>query len=147
MKTRHWITQSRTALLALIFHLIAIISYIVADVLYGVKGFQENENIVLYVSIAFVVTVLIASAFFISMLLKSERKIFLYILFSLPYLAFSVLRLLDIFATPMDYIIELICFIAGGTFLLISIITISRFFHTKAKFPIEVELTEKEEEE
>ncbi len=142
MKTKHWIFQSRTALLALIFYLIAVVSYIVADLLYGLKGFQENEAVVLYVSIAFIVTVLIASVFFIFMLLKSERKIFLYTLFSLPFLAFNVFRLLDIFDSPMDYIIELICFIAGGVFLIISIITISRFFHTKPKFPIEVEPAE-----
>ena len=66
------------------------------------------------------------------MLLKSERKIFLYILFCLPVIVLTVIQLFDIFTAPMDYLLELIMFLTSSVSIVVFIITLAFYSRKKS---------------
>ena len=112
VKTR--LFSTKRGIFSFTFLFLSVVSFIIGEIFYGfIKG--ETE---LYVSIILIAVVCLSAVFLFYMLYKSERKIFLYLLFALPLVVFDAIRLVDIFTAHMDYIMELVIFIASAALFL-----------------------------
>ena len=113
--------------LSIIFLIFYTISYIIGELVFTLKIGGNT----IYYSIFFIVLVLICSVIIFFLLIKLEAKFFLYILFTLPVIVFCVLRFFDIFASPMDYIAEII--LIPASFLLAIAFIVTTLFISEEK--------------
>lgn len=127
MKNKNQLFNSAIGIFSFMFFVISVVSFISGELIFGIK---EGGRTV-YVSIFFISLVFASSIFVLIMLLKSERKIFLYILFCLPFIVLTVIRLFDIFTAPMDYLLELIMFLTSSVSIVVFIITL--VFYSRKK--------------
>lgn len=119
MNSKRQLFNSALGIFSFTFLVISTISFITGELVYAIK---EGGNTV-YIAIFFIALVLASSIFMLIMLLKSERKFFLYILFGLPVLIFCVIRFFDIFGSPMDYLLEFITLLVSTAFMVFFLIT------------------------
>ena len=128
MKNKNQLFDSATGIFSFMFFVISVVSFISGELIFGVKEGGRT----LYVSIFFISLVFVSSIFVLILLLKSERKIFLYILFCLPFIVFSVIRLFDIFTAPMDYLLELIMLLISSVTIVVFIIMLVFYYRKKS---------------
>ena len=104
------------------------VTFIVGDLVYSLR---VGGN-ALYISIFFIVLVLICSGVIFFLMSKVEGKLFLYILLALPAIAFSVFHIYDIIkTTPLNFIAEIILLIVSILLAIAFIVT--AFFISEEK--------------
>ena len=115
MSSRPKIFNSVLGIFSFTFLVLSTISFITGEIIFATKASGNT----IYVSIFFILLVAVCSVFIFILLRKFEEKFFLYILFALPVIVFCIIRFLDVFPSPMDYLFEFVTMIASVVFMLL----------------------------
>jgi len=92
MSIKSQLFKSTAGIFSFTFLILSTISFLLGEFIFGLT---EGGNSI-YFSIFFIAISVLSTIFMTIMLLRSEKKFFLYVLFGLPMLGFCIFRLIDI---------------------------------------------------